>query len=413
MDVVKTNIELLEGSLTIDSQPGLGHGDDPADAADAGDHPLPDRHGERRALRHPAAGAGRGRLPAPRDEGADRAGVRHRGLSVARPAAADRAAGRRAEPAPAVHRGDQGRDPRRARRERRPGRIAYILVLRSAGRRFGLVVDEVRGTEEIVVKPMHPSIKRVGIFTGATIMGDGRVALIADVAGIVEHARLSFESAMESAADGHGRREGGPGASRAAVRDTARTSSSRCRSCRSAASRWSGCDRIERVGEHEYVTVDGVSMRVLRLDKVINVSAPEPPAAESASQVPLILPKFVRSGDGDPRVADRGHRVVVGRLAGPPGTGSGHPRLGGRPRPADALPGHAPADAEAVRHGRAEPRRRGGSDEAAQAAAPDRRHAVLPRGRQALPDGGGPRGRDRRERRGRPGPARDGPARST
>ena len=51
-----------------------------------------------------------------------------------------------------------------------------------------------------------------------------------------------------------------------------------------------------------------------------------------------------------------------------------------------------------------------GPGEAAQAAAPDRRHSVLPRGRQALPDGGGPRGRDRRERRGRPGPARGRPA---
>ena len=39
-----------------------------------------------------------------------------------------------------------------------------------------------------------------------------------------------------------------------------------------------GRDRIERVGEHEYVTVDGVSMRVLRLDRVMNVSAPEPAA---------------------------------------------------------------------------------------------------------------------------------------
>src|SRR4029077_1249974 len=81
-----------------------------------------------------------------------------------------------------------------------PARIEYILVLRVPGRRFGLVVDEVRGTEEVVVKPLHASIKRVGIFTGATIMGDGRVALIADVAGIVEHARLSFDSVVESTA---------------------------------------------------------------------------------------------------------------------------------------------------------------------------------------------------------------------
>ena len=122
-----------------------------------------------------------------------------------------------------------------------------------------------------------------------------------------------------------------------------------------------GRDRVERVGEHEYVTVDGVSMRILRLDKVINVSAPEGIPAESASQMSLILPKFGRSGDGDPGVADRGHRIVVGRLAGTSGTGSRHPRLGGRARPADALPGYAPADAEAVRQVVAGPAGGGGS----------------------------------------------------
>jgi two-component system chemotaxis sensor kinase CheA len=50
--------------------------------------------------------------------------------------------------------------------------------------------------------------------------------------------------------------------------------------------------RVERVGEHEYVTVDGVSTRILRLDKVIDASAP----AESddlTGQMSLILPKFV------------------------------------------------------------------------------------------------------------------------
>ena len=59
-----------------------------------------------------------------------------------------------------------------------------------------MLVDEVRGTEEIVVKPMNVAMKRVGIFAGATIMGDGRVALIANVAGIVQHARVSFETEL-------------------------------------------------------------------------------------------------------------------------------------------------------------------------------------------------------------------------
>ncbi len=51
-----------------------------------------------------------------------------------------------------------------------------IVVLQAADRQFGLVVDEVRDTEEIVVKPLGRELKSVTVFAGATIMGDGRVA---------------------------------------------------------------------------------------------------------------------------------------------------------------------------------------------------------------------------------------------
>ena len=63
-----------------------------------------------------------------------------------------------------------------------------IAVLSADGQQFGLVVDGVVATEEIVVKPLGRMLRSVPVFSGATIMGDGRVALILDVAGI---ARLS------------------------------------------------------------------------------------------------------------------------------------------------------------------------------------------------------------------------------
>jgi two-component system chemotaxis sensor kinase CheA len=62
--------------------------------------------------------------------------------------------------------------------------IANIMVLQAVGQRFGLVVDRVRNTEEIVVKPLHTTLARLSVFSGATIMGDGRVALILDVVGL-------------------------------------------------------------------------------------------------------------------------------------------------------------------------------------------------------------------------------------
>ena len=68
-----------------------------------------------------------------------------------------------------------------------------IVVLHTDGHPFGLVVDEINDTEEIVVKPLGKQLKGVASFAGATIMGDGRVALILDVMGIAQGAGLAGE----------------------------------------------------------------------------------------------------------------------------------------------------------------------------------------------------------------------------
>ena len=68
-----------------------------------------------------------------------------------------------------------------------------IVVLQADDRTFGLVVDEVNDTEEIVVKPLSKQLKGIAAFAGATIMGDGRVALILDVMGIAQRAHVISE----------------------------------------------------------------------------------------------------------------------------------------------------------------------------------------------------------------------------
>ncbi|QWC84748.1 chemotaxis protein CheW [Nocardioidaceae bacterium] len=59
-----------------------------------------------------------------------------------------------------------------------------VVVVEADGARFGLAVDDVHDTQEIVVKPIGRALKGLGTYAGATIMGDGRVSLILDVAGI-------------------------------------------------------------------------------------------------------------------------------------------------------------------------------------------------------------------------------------
>jgi two-component system chemotaxis sensor kinase CheA len=69
----------------------------------------------------------------------------------------------------------------------------FILVLKAEGRRFGLVVDRVLNTEEIVVKPLSRQLKGIGTYAGATILGDGRVALILDVRALARRAHVVRE----------------------------------------------------------------------------------------------------------------------------------------------------------------------------------------------------------------------------
>ncbi len=61
-----------------------------------------------------------------------------------------------------------------------------IVVLQADGRPFGLVVERVSDTAEIVVKPLGKQLKNLSCFAGATIMGDGHVALILDVLGLAQ-----------------------------------------------------------------------------------------------------------------------------------------------------------------------------------------------------------------------------------
>lgn len=84
-----------------------------------------------------------------------------------------------------------------------------IVVLQADDRQFGLVVDDVRDTEEIVVKPLGKELKGIGVFQGATIMGDGRVALILDILGLAQHAGVVGRVRTVEASPAEGGAEGG------------------------------------------------------------------------------------------------------------------------------------------------------------------------------------------------------------
>lgn len=84
-----------------------------------------------------------------------------------------------------------------------------VIVVAAGKLRYGLVVGELRDSEEIVVKPLGRHIKDAPCFSGATILGDGHIALILDVAGIGAHRKLESRGADEPVVEDQLEQNGG------------------------------------------------------------------------------------------------------------------------------------------------------------------------------------------------------------
>jgi len=69
-------------------------------------------------------------------------------------------------------------------------RGGFIVVLHAEQQRFGLVVDDVLDTQEIVVKPLGRHLKGIPVYAGATILGDGSVVLILDAATLARRSNV-------------------------------------------------------------------------------------------------------------------------------------------------------------------------------------------------------------------------------
>jgi two-component system chemotaxis sensor kinase CheA len=177
-----------------------------------------------------------------------------------------------------------------------------IVVLQADQRSFGLVVDDVLDTEEIVVKPLGKHLKSLPMFAGATIMGDGKIALILDVFGLAQHARVLVDNsdrpraataAADAAAAGPRRQLllfSLPGRERLAL---PLEQASRLEEI--------PADRIEHSGARELVQYRGRIMPLVRLDRHLSG---EPPVPGSAEPLQVIVCQH----------GDRTVGLVVGRI---------------------------------------------------------------------------------------------------
>jgi len=62
---------------------------------------------------------------------------------------------------------------------------AILVVVEHEGQKIGLMVDELLGQQQVVIKSLETNYRRVDGISGATILGDGTVALILDVGGLI------------------------------------------------------------------------------------------------------------------------------------------------------------------------------------------------------------------------------------
>jgi len=86
-------------------------------------------------------------------------------------------------------------------RRRRASSALEIAVVTTGTMSYGLVVGSFHDTEEVVVKPLGRRLKHLREYSGATILGDGAVALILDVTGVAAKAGLSSVSGSARAAE--------------------------------------------------------------------------------------------------------------------------------------------------------------------------------------------------------------------
>jgi len=158
-----------------------------------------------------------------------------------------------------------------------------IVVLKVGTSHYGLIVDEILGTEEIVVKPQHSSLKSLGIYSGSTIMGNGKTALILDVGGIARHTGITL--AEKIMAD-HEQELMGEDLQSVLLFKSGPTEQFALSLPLIRRIEPVQKTDIELIGDKEYITVDGVSTLVLKLENILNVSP-----IEQHEKMFLILPR--------------------------------------------------------------------------------------------------------------------------
>ena len=161
-----------------------------------------------------------------------------------------------------------------------------VVVLRSDAHEYGLVVDELHDGEEIVVKPLPGYLAECGWYAGATILGDGTVAMILDAVGIARAASIRFDEAREQRAPSTPRAPSAPSRSLVLFSSNANEQFALPLAELHRLEQVSR-DRVEWVGSRSFVQHRGRSIALVHLDEVLPVAG----ASGTGERFYLLIPR--------------------------------------------------------------------------------------------------------------------------
>jgi len=178
------------------------------------------------------------------------------------------------------------------RRKRGLENIVRILVIKIGSRRLGLCVDKLHGSEEILVKSLPVYIQDCICYSGVTILGDGKTAMILDPTGIIEKANLHYLEEQDEKGVKQLEQE------IQSMYENQNILLFKCSGPETMAIDMSMVSRveeispgeIERVGDKEYIQFRGQSLRIIRPEDFLPIAKQK----VEKTKLYIIIPKLVK-----------------------------------------------------------------------------------------------------------------------
>jgi two-component system chemotaxis sensor kinase CheA len=164
---------------------------------------------------------------------------------------------------------------------------SHLAILQVNGLCFGLAVDRVIDQQEVVVKPLAAQLRSVALYSACTILGDGRVVLILDISGLAQRARIAKASKAHSRAEAHGPAPALEGAAQESYLLIAEQGGSRLALPLERVTRLESvpAQLLERSGTREVLQHEGRILPLIRLSELLPGSSGAPDSSEHVNVV--------------------------------------------------------------------------------------------------------------------------------